>query len=270
MKRLFALLVVVAFVASFASMAFGRTLEQERDAVRSYLKVVDAKIIKFRKAGNTAKMKVLQKEKAATLARWEKVKAQLEAGMVTPPPPPPPVAVPPPPPPARAALPPPAAPTGMFGMGLQTCVEGGLVAGMVGLSGNVLLADPMGLGAMVGLPANSVVYKLGVGYAQGNDTNSNTWKAVPITLGGVVMLPADMMGGIESFVGGGLNYVVYRTGQTSGSVGGDIYVGVQGDLGLGGKTYGTVGYSILRTGASDKGAYSSKSVTVQVGQNILL
>jgi len=269
MKRLIALLVVAAFVATVAGMAYGRTLIEERDAVRAYLKVVDAKIIKARKAKQTAKVKVLQSEKKATLARWEKLKSQLEAG-VTPPPPPPPVAVPPPPPPVKAAPPSAAAPTGLLGMGIQTAVEGGLIAGMAGLSANVLLADPMGLGAMVGLPANAVMYKLGVGYAQGNDTNSVSWKAVPITLGGVVMLPADMMGGIETFVGGGINYVAYRTGQTSGSIGGDIYVGVAGDLGLGGKTYGEVGYSILRTGASDKGAYSSKSVTVQIGQMILL
>ncbi|MFA4967385.1 MAG: hypothetical protein WC624_04120 [Candidatus Margulisiibacteriota bacterium] len=274
MKKVLALLLVVAFVFTVAAPSFAAA---KKVAVKKVVKKVVAK-----KAAPSleAQLKTLQAKLAktkvkATKASLQKQIAALKAKIaaqkvaIAPPPPPPPVAVPPPPPPVRAAPPAPA-PTGLFGMGLQTAVEGGLVAGMLGVSGNLLLADPMGLGAMVGLPANSVMYKLGVGIASGNDMNSKTWKALPITLGGVIMLPADMMGGIESFVGGGINYVVYRTGQTSGSLGGDIYVGMQGDLGLGGKTYGQVGYSILRTGTSDKGAYSSKSVSVQVGQKILL
>ena len=267
MKKVLALLVVVAFVFAVAAPSIAAV--KKAPSLEVQLKTLQAKLAKTKVKKTRA---TLQKQIAA-------LKAKIAASKVVfvpppPPPPPPPVAVPPPPPPVRVAPPAPA-PTGLLGMGINTCMEGGLIAGMVGLSGNVLLADPMGLGAMVGLPANSVVYKLGAGYAQGNDINSQTWKAIPLTLGGLVMLPADMMGGIESFVGGGINYVVYRTGQTGGSIGGDVYVGMQGDLGLGGKTYGQVGYSILRTGSdTSKGGpfngYSSKSVSVQVGQKILL
>lgn len=260
MKRVLALLVVMAFVATMAAPVFAATLA----SMKANLKTLQAKLAK-------TKVKKTKATLQNQIAALKKKIAVAEAMIAPPPPPPPPVAVPPPPPPVKAAPPPPA-PTGLFGMGLETAAEVGMVAGMLGLSGNVVLADPMGLGAMVGLPANAVAYKLGLGYAQGNDTNSKSWKAVPIVVDGLISLPADMMGGIETFVGGGINYVVYRSGQTGGSLGGQIYVGAQGDLGLGlgGKTYGELGYSILRTGTSDKGAYSSKSVSVLVGQKILL
>jgi len=263
MKRVLALLVVMAFVATMAAPVFAATLA----SMKANLKTLQAKLAK-------TKVKKTKATLQNQIAALKKKIAAAEAMIAPPPPPPPPVAVPPPPPPVKAAPPPPA-PTGLFGMGLETAAEVGMVAGMLGLSGNVVLADPMGLGAMVGLPANAVAYKLGLGYAQGNDTNSKSWKAVPIVVDGLISLPADMMGGIETFVGGGINYVVYRSGQTGGSLGGQIYVGAQGDLGLGlgGKTYGELGYSIVRTGTpsdATKGAYSSKSVSVLVGQKILL
>jgi hypothetical protein len=264
MKKVLAILVVLAFVFAVAAPSFAKAAPSLQDQV----KALQAKLAKTK--AKTARA-TLEKQ----IATLQKKIADQEAAMAPPPPPPPPpppVAVPPPPPPVKAAPPAPAS-TGMFGMGIQTAAEVGMTAGMVGLSGNVLLADPMGLGTMIGLPANAVQYKLGLGYFSGNDKNSNTWKAMPITIGGVINLPADMMGGVETFIGGGINYVVYRTGQTGGSSGGDIYVGAQGDLGMGGKTYGELGYSILRTGTpSDltKGAYSSQSVTVMIGQKILL
>ncbi|OGC10861.1 hypothetical protein A3J90_01665 [candidate division WOR-1 bacterium RIFOXYC2_FULL_37_10] len=266
MKKTIALFVALAFILSVASLAFGRTLEEEKAAVRDYLKVIDAKIIKYRNQGNTTKVTVLQKEKSATLKRWEKVKAELMAqDEVTPPPQP----TPPPPPPVKKPQMVSAPSAGLLGMGIETAVEVGMIGGLVGLTGNVIIPDPMQLGSMIGLSDKAISYKLGVGYAQGNDVNSNAWKAVPIIVDGVITLPADMMEGLSTFIGGGINYVAYRTGQTSGSIGGQIYVGAEGDLGLGGNTYGEVGYSVLRTGTSTKGQYTSKSVTVLIGQKIM-
>lgn len=263
MKRLVALLIVVAFVAGLAAVAFADASPAE---IRVYIRQLNGKLAVAKKAGDRARVNKLTQ----MIAVQNKRLAEAEAAEMAPPPPPSRVA-PPPPPPRRVAPPPPEG-AGMLGMGVNTSVEIGLIAGMVGLTGNVLLEDPMGIGPMIGLPANAVQWKLGLGYAQGKDTNSNDWKCIPLIIDGVINLPADVMGGVESFVGGGLNYVIYRTGQTGGSYGVQAYVGIQGDmgLGLGGKTYGEVGYSILRTGTSDKGAYSSKSVTVLVGQKILL
>ncbi|KAF0134651.1 MAG: hypothetical protein FD145_482 [Candidatus Saganbacteria bacterium] len=258
MKRVFALLVVFAFVAALAAPVFAANVAK----LKADLKKLEAKL----------KVTKVKKTKASLQKQIAALKKKIAAGQVIvapPPPPPAPVAVPPPPAPIKAAPAP--AQAGLFGMGLETAAEVGLRAGMIGLNANVLLADPIGIGPMIGLPANAVKYVLGVGYAQGKDTASKDWKAVPLNIGGVIMLPADMMGGIESFVSGGINYVVYRTGAVGGTLGGDICAGVQGDLGLGGKTFGQVGYSILRSGTNaTKGTFSSKSLSFMVGQKIIL
>ena len=266
MKRTIALLVVLAFVASVASVVFARTLDEERDAVRAYLKVIDAKIIKYRKAGNTAKMKVLQAEKKATLARWEKLKAQMEAA----PAPAPELMAPVPPPPPPVITRPAPAPSGMLGMGLNSSAALGYIMGkstMVGRA-DLILDDPMELGAMLGLSARAINYRIGLGGATGNDVNDNTIKAIPMFVDGILNLPTDMMGGIESYVGGGLNYVLYGTDQKVGTYGAQLFAGVKGDLGLGGKSFAELNYMAIRCGDTNK--RSAKGIGVSFGQQILL
>lgn len=257
----------MAFVIGIASVAFA---DAPPAKIRAYIRQLEGKLAVAKQKKQTARIKQLQQ----MIASEQKRLAKAEAEMMAPPPPPAPTRAvpPPPPPPRRVAPPPPAMGAGMLGMGLNTSAELGLIAGMLGLTGNFLFEDPMGIGPMIGMPANAVQWKLGLGYAQGKDKNQNDWRCVPLIVDGIINLPADVMGGVESFVGGGINYVVYRSGQTSGSIGGQVYVGIQGDLGMGlGKSYGEVGYSILRTGAStDKPMFSSQSVTVLVGQKILL
>lgn len=243
MKRVIALLIVIAFVFTVAAPSFAATTP-----VKKVVKKATKKVVK----------KVVKKAPVAP--------------KVMVPPPPAPIAAPPPPAPVKVA-PVAAAPAGLLGLGVTTAAEVGLVAGMMGVSGNLILGDALGIGPMIGLSDKAVEWKLGVGYVSGNDINSKAWKAIPVTVDGIINLPADMMGGVSTFVGGGLNYVVYRTGQTGGSYGGQVYVGAEGDLGLGGKTYGELGYSIVRTGTpsdATKGAYSSKSISVVVGQKIVL
>jgi len=267
MRKLIALLVVVAFVVTLAGMVFGRTLEEERDAVRAYLKVIDAKIIKYRKAGNTAVVKKLQGEKAATLKRWEKVKAQMGAEGITPPPPPG-APLPPPPPPAPVVVRP-AAPAGLLGMGINTSLAGsyintgkGSLSGSIGARGDWLLDDFVGLGSMVGLSADAIKYKAGLGAVYGG----GGMKAIPLYAGGIINLPADMMGGLETYLTGGLNYVVYGNGQTTGKIGGDAAVGMNIDLGLGlGKTGIELGWGAVRSDT-----VTSKGIMLSVSQPIVL
>lgn len=211
--------------------------------------------------------KVVKKKVAVKKAPAKKIVKPAPAPFVAPPPP---MAVPPPPPPpvARPVAP---APTGMLGLGLNTAVDAGLIAGLMGLTGSVILPDPMGLGPMVGLPANAVMWKLGAGYAQGKDKSSKDFRAPNLLVEGLINLPADMMGGIETYVGGGLNFIVGRAG--GGSYGGEAYVGAKGDLGLGGKTYGQLGLGILRTGSVSpaiNGRTTGFALGVVVGQTILL
>lgn len=266
MKKALGILLLVALVASIASVVVARTLEEERDAVRAYLTVVDAKIIKFRKAGNTAKMKVLQAEKAGTLRRWEKLKAQLESAQV----PTPPAAPTTPPPPAAPAKPA-AVGGGMFGWGLNTGATLGYSMGKSVITGraDMILADPMGLGSMIGLSADAVNWKVGLGGAMGKDINDKDAKAIPLFVDGILNLPADMLGGIKSYVGAGVNYVLYGSGRVSGSYGGQIYYGIQGDVGLGGQSYVELGYSIIRSGAITN-PYSMKGVGINFGTQLML
>jgi hypothetical protein len=115
---------------------------------------------------------------------------------------------------------------------------------------------------MVGLSANSIKYKLGLGGYYGG----GGLKAVPLYAGGIINLPADMMGGLETYLTGGVNYVVYGNGLTSGKIGGDVYIGFNADLGLGlGKTGFELGYSIVRSNT-----VSSKGLALSVSQPIVL
>ena len=276
MKRTIALFIAVAFIATVASMAFGRTLDEEKAAVRAYLKVVDAKIIKYRNARNTAKVKVMQKEKAGTLARWYKLQAKMQAELVVPPPPPP---APTPAPVAPVVIVP--TPAGLFGWGLNTDMTGsyintgkGKVNGTLALRADVVLDDPLALGTMVGLQANAIKYKVGLGGVYGVDINGNRIKSIPLYADVVVGLPADWMGGLETYIGGGINYNLYgnqlnANSERTGPIGAQAYVGVMADLGLGGKTGFEIGYGAVRTGG-DPATVSAKGLMLSVTQMITL
>jgi hypothetical protein len=249
MKKIIALLIVCGLMVGIAGV-----FTADAAAKKVVKKVVAKKIVK--KVTKKVTKKVVKKV------------APKPAPMVPMAPPPPVAPVPPPPPPV--VVKPAPAPTGMFGWGLNTDVAAGYISGnsvMVGRA-DLLLDDPLALGSMMGLSAKAICYRIGIGGATGNDINNNTLKAIPIFVDGVMNLPADWMGGLETYVGGGLNYTVYGNGQTSGTYGVEGFVGAQGDLGLGGKSFVEVGYSVVRAG--DKVKYSGKGVSVSFGQQIML
>jgi len=275
MKKAVVYMLVMAFVFSIVSVAFARTIDEERDAVRSYLKVIDAKIIKYRKAGNTAKMKVLQADKRATLARWEKLKAQMAA---TPAPPPVMAPVQPPPPP-MVSKPAPVKSAGLFGMGMKTVISGsyistgyGKINGAFAGRADLMLDDMLKIGSLMGLPADSLKYRVGVGLVYGTGYANLLMKAIPAYADVVINLPAAMMGGIETYVGGGIPFTLYGTGATMGPTGLDLYAGMKKDLGLGmglGKTCFELGYYIVRSGGADV-KRSVKGITLSIGQELVI
>lgn len=278
MKRIIALVTVFVFAVALAGMVYAqadtRTPEEKLAAGRAYLKLLDQKIIKYRKMGNTAVVNRLRGEKVSLISRMKGWKAEVEAAAAPPPPPPaPPVVAPPPPPPPVVVAPPPA-PAGLFGLGINTSGSLGYITATEKTStltvrGDIIIPDMLQLGPMIGLAADAIAYKFGVGYMDGKDINDNSWRAVPIFVDGIINFPADLMGGVESYIGGGLNYPI--SGEKTGNVGGQIYFGVQGDLGLGiGKTYGEVGWQIIHTTTDSKFARSSKGLSIAVGQQILL
>ncbi|MFC1511272.1 hypothetical protein ACFL5U_02690 [Candidatus Margulisiibacteriota bacterium] len=105
-------------------------------------------------------------------------------------------------------------------------------------------------------PARTSVRVAG-GFAQSGDTGR---RYVPVHLAGIFNFPAGWFTGVENYLGAGLNYVVYTTGRTTGSIGGELFYGVESE-GFGGKLFGEMGYGMLRTGFSP----SHKGMTLLVG-----
>jgi len=263
MKKLVALLVVLGFFVGVVSMSDAAVTTTTTKKVMTKKMVVKKKVV-AKKA--VAKKKVVKKvvKKAAPVAP--------KVAPIAPPPPP----VAPVPPPAPVAVK--AAPSSaLFGWGLNTAWTGtylmtgkGKINGGLGAKAEVVLDDMFGLGSMVGLQANSVKWKVGVGGLYGVDINGTRIKAIPVNFDGVVMLPASWMGGLSTYVGGGLNYTVYGSGQTSGAYGGEVYVGLLTDLGLGmGKTGWELGYAAIRADGSTP-LLSAKGLTLSVSQMITL
>jgi len=249
-----------------------RSPAEKLAAGRAYLKLLDKKIIRLRKQGKTALVKKMQADKKATISRMKTWKAQAAAEMAAPPPPRP-VAPTPPPPPRPVSRPAPAG-MGLLGMGINTGYSVGYLMGnsVVTVRGDIILNDAMGIGPMLGMSEDAVQWKIGMAAAMGKDINDVEKKALPIVIDGVLNLPADVMGGVESYIGGGVNYVLYGSEQLGGSYGGQVYYGIQGDVGLGGKSFAELGYSIIRSG-TDAGhtvPYSMKGVSVSFGTQILM
>jgi len=261
LKRIIALITVFAFAVVLAGMAYAdfRSPAEKLSSGRAYLKLLDQKIIKHRKLGNAAVVKDLQAQKKSTIARMKKWKAEMEAG-------PAPVAPPPP-----VSVRPTTSYAGWFGWGLDTGVTGGYVAGnsVIVVRGDLLLGDGLQLGPWLGLSEDTIEWKIGLGAALGTDTAGTAARAVPLFVDGIINLPADWMFGIENYVGGGVNYVLYGTGRAGGSYGGQVSYGLQGDVGLGGISYAEIGYSIIRSGAITT-PYSMRGIGVNFGTEITL
>ena len=275
MKRIVVLITLFVFAVALAGMVYAqadtRSPAEKLAAGRAYLKLLDQKIIRHRKMGNTATVVNLQAQKKSTITRMQAWKAQAEGTRMAPPPPPPrPVA---PPPPPRPVARPAAAPEGLLGIGLDTGYTLGYIAGksVIVLRGDMIFADPMGIGPMLGLTEDAVGWKIGLGGAMGKDINDVEKKAIPLFVDGIINIPADVMGGVESYVGGGLNYVVYGSDKKGGSYGGQVYYGIQGDIGLGGDSYAELAYSIIRSGPDSVDVpYSMKGIGISVGSKLVL
>ena len=171
------------------------------------------------------------------------------------------------------------------------------VSGQFGYNGNqaiwsarfdVMLSDPLGLASWIGMPSNALFYRIGVGYFDGSEGGAavlhrtagtpNFWRgnsvrAIPVYADGVLMLPTDWFEGLNAYFGAGLNYLVARTGGLSGSVGGQMYLGIIGNTGLldTGKSFAQIGYEFYRSGTCNAtNSIWSKSYTFSVGHTITL
>lgn len=91
------------------------------------------------------------------------------------------------------------------------------------------------------LDIDAAAAKLGVRYAQGDDTNKVMRKYALVFADGAMDLNAGP--GPILYAAGGVNYLAYTTGKKQGSVGAEAYLGVR-DGGL----YAEAGYGAIRTG----------------------
>jgi len=277
LKKLFSCFVLLAFVlvllGSFIAQADTRTPAQKLAAGNNYLKSLDAKIIVYRKQRNLKRVKTLQDQKKATIKQMKIWKAEVMAAEAAPPPPPPPPRRATPPPPetrtvAPRAVPKKAQPDSMFGLGIRTTIDGGYITGsgktasFIG-GAAMIMDDAMALGPMMGMAEDAVKYKIGLGGTYGKDYSDHTFNAILVTFDGILHLP-DEWTGMQSYVGGQVNYPVYKS-DVAGAPGGAVYCGIQGDAGLGGLTYGEVGY-----GANRREGYSTKGFLVKIGQHLVL
>lgn len=269
MKKIIALVAVIAFTVVLAGMVFAvdnRSAADKLDSGRAYLKLLDAKIVKHRNLGNAAVVKDLQAQKKSTIARMKVWKAEAQRKKT-------PVAPVAPPPPPVVVRPAPSAPSaGLFGLGINTGYTGGYIMGnsVIAARADLILGDALGIGPMLGLSEDTIGWKVGLGYAMGNDINDNSKKAIPLFVDGIINIPADLLFGYQTYISGGLNYVLYGSESVVGSYGGQISYGLQGDIGLGGDSYAEVGYTLLRSGSALTTPYSMRGISINVGTQLVL
>jgi hypothetical protein len=126
-----------------------------------------------------------------------------------------------------------------------------------------MFAAATGLFGELRFPLNSTIgpaatgCRLAGGYVQSADAGR---KYVTVQGDGILNFPAGWLTGVDNYLGAGINYVVLTSGRVPGTIGGEIFYGVEGD-GFGGKLFGELGYGVLRTGFSS----SHKGTTVLFG-----
>jgi hypothetical protein len=127
----------------------------------------------------------------------------------------------------------------------------GLFAGATGAFGEVRIP----LNYVVG-PATSTLR-----FAGGLVENEGMGRRyAPVHVDGVLNFPPGWFTGVENYLGAGLNYVFLTSGGKQGTIGGEVFYGIEG-TGFGGKLFGEMGWGVLRTGFSP----SCKGTTVMVG-----
>jgi hypothetical protein len=134
-------------------------------------------------------------------------------------------------------------------------LEIGTVAGLFSASTGAFGEIRLPMRYVVG-PATSS-FRLAGGLAQSEDMSR---RYAPIQIDAILNFPAGYFTGVENYLGAGLNYVVLTSGMKPGSIGGQMFYGVE-STGFGGKLFGELGYGILRTGFTP----SHRGITAMVG-----
>ena len=193
-----------------------------------------------------------------------------KAPVVVPAPMPAPVPAPmPAPAPKPIAKPAPKAAAPMMELGARA----GMVAGLTGLIGEITVPDTF-LAPMLGM--SGVSYRVGASYLTGSNTDyptsgaNQTAKIATINLEGVIGIPSDWVGGLDTYATGGVNYIVKADNGGNGGYGLTAGLGIRSGLagiGLGdlpGKVCLEVGYGAEKVNAPANRT-AIKGVNVLVG-----
>jgi len=247
LKKAILFFAIIAFIGAGTALVTAKTLDDELYATGQYLNSIDAKLNDLKKQSPTAtnmeKGKKLRAEKNATIAKLKKLKAEK-----TPPAPAEKIIIEK----QKEVVLVPMQKKGSFGWGLLTDVSVGYLGGN---SVTVIRANWV----IPSLFHPRIDYRLGLGYLTGSDLLNQSFRTIPVYVGGTISLPLNLP--FETYVAGGLNFVVYGSQQKSGSLGGDISVGARGNIGLGQKSFIDIGWS----GVHDSGNYSARGLAVNVG-----
>ena len=125
-----------------------------------------------------------------------------------------------------------------IGINYEAGLHGGVFAGTSGFFAGVRAP----LGIVLGPPVAAV--RLSAGLTQ---TMATDRRYVPVSLALVFNFPPGFFSGVENYLGGGLNYTALTTGQKPGTIGGELFYGIQSE-GFGGIVFGELGFGVLRSG----------------------
>ena len=133
--------------------------------------------------------------------------------------------------------------------------EAGIDAGVFGGGSIWLLETRFPLAYILGPTKTTFRFATGLAQSVGIDR-----KYLPLNFDLIFNFPPGIITGTQNYIGAGLNFPILTTGKTQGTIGGEIFYGVEGD-GFSGKIFGEVGYGMLRTGFSP----SQRGVNLLIG-----
>lgn len=251
MKKFVVCLFALTFITAVASVTFGRTMEEEAVAVRDYINLLDAKLVKAKKANQSKKINLLHAEKNATLLRWNKLKAAMVVA-------PAPVE----PKPIIVNMPP-TSEVIREGRGITLYINGGLDKGLIGYAANL----GYDLSAQ---PDTGIKLRVGVNYISGtNPEGGDIMKAASAKLGAMYYITPYMPSvGIPLtwYVGAcGLYPFKVNAGRT-GRWGAEAYVGMNYAMPQMGDINFELGYGALKY-SDDQAAL--KGIDLKIGYGIL-
>jgi len=131
-------------------------------------------------------------------------------------------------------------------------ISAGLFSGAVAINGEVRFP----LQKVFGPATTSIRYLFGIA-----QNENSTTRYYPLQADYIFNFPAGYITGVENYIGLGLNYTLYSSGNGIGMVGWQACYGIQSE-GFSGKLFCELGYGLINSGSSGT---SAKGVSLLLG-----